>query len=135
MDKGSLKIYFKYVQDVLGIKQIFTKDLDRSEKKSEAITLLVKIEELQTYSTEENNLLQKMISALQLDSQQILIVDSREVAPTAQYLLNLVDHRPTESTTQGTAYTTWSPRRLLKNPNDKKEAWSVMQMLLQQIKP
>lgn len=135
MDESSLKIYFKYVQNVLGIKQIFSKNLPLESASVENITVLISVENLKTYSSSENSLLEKMVSALKLNAKQISIIDAKDPAPTACYGINLVDTISVDKKIDPRLFITWSPRHLLQNPEHKKEAWAVMQSLLLKINP
>ena len=135
MEKSSLKVYFKYVQEVLGIRQIFTKSSSMESAVQENITVLIAVKDLKSYNLEENNLLEKMISALKLTPEQMLIIDRADLAPLSRYRLNLNDEAADSLTTDPSLFNTWSPRHLLQNPGLKKDAWAVMQKLLQKINP
>ncbi len=133
MDESSLKIYFKYVRNVLGIKQIFSKNIPLKSASLENVFVLISVENLKTYNSNENSLLEKMVSALTLDAKQISIMDAKEPAPPDCYRINLVDTINVDQTNDPRLFITWSPRHLLQNPEHKKEAWAVMQSLLKRI--
>ena len=133
MDISSLKLYLNYVQDVLGIKQIFMNSSVLAPMKIRTVTVLIFIENLKTYSLEENTLLEKMISALRLEAQQFLILEEHPAQYFSGYQLYFLDDVTSSVEIKPQEFKTWSPRLLLQKPELKKEAWAVMQSLLQKI--
>lgn len=135
MNMSPLKLYFKYVQDVLGIKQIFSSNSNSAVGNGLLVTVVISIEGLRSYTPEENDLLQKMISALKLGGSQVLSIDDSSDLPPSRFRLHLTDQSQSFNEQPEGVFNTWSPRHLLKNPGHKKEAWTVMQTLLQHINP
>ena len=129
MKNNSFKNYFQYVQDVLGIKNVFFPAKDSNSKN---IELLILVDNLKSYSPEESELLHKMIEALKLDPKKYQIVDSQDSNSKANYQLLLADQVP-QSTESLNCTATYSPRRLLAEPHLKKVAWVAMQSVLKNI--
>lgn len=130
MSKDSFKNYFKYVQDVLGIKQIFIK---HSEVVLPTTQLLITVLNLKTYTREEKSLLDKMITALQYDQKKIIVRDEAEVAEAFKFKLVLTDEVLALENLQENMVVTYSPRKLLQDPALKKITWSAMQSLIQKM--
>lgn len=130
MTSNSVKNYINYVKDVLGIKHLFFISKNPADKK-----LLIVVTDLETYSLEENKLLEKMVSALKLEQADLSIVDHKNLTQfSARYFLKLVDDiTDGEKNSVHTVYT-FSPRALLKNAQLKKKAWADMQEFLLLLK-
>ncbi len=120
--------YLNYVKDVLGIEHLFFIDDQLTAKK-----IVISVVDFNLFSAAERELLEKMISALQLDSKSFIVIDSSDLALyQPEYLLKLssvitTGHSPN-------TVETYSPRLLLTSPELKKTAWSDMQIFLQRIK-
>ena len=65
------KDYFDYVENVLGVKSIMLNPKQNTP-------LLIAVEDLLTYSADEQDLLGKMVGALKIDPAKISIVDMNE---------------------------------------------------------
>ncbi len=130
MKNSSFKNYFLYVQDVLGIKNVF---LPATEPTAVTTELLILVENLESYTPAESELLHKMIEALKLDTSKYQIINSHDDNLKANYQLLLADQVP-QTTDSPNCTTTYSPRRLLAEPNLKKVAWTSMQSVLKKIK-
>ena len=117
--------YFNYIGEVLGIKSILLED---GASATRPIPLLVVVDQLNSYSAEEWELLEKMISALKISKEKIRIIDaSTQSVPRSDRLLILADDpKPSE----GSNVSTYSPRILRLRPEFKKKAWTEMQMLV-----
>ena len=117
--------YFNYIGEVLGIKSILLED---GASATRPIPLLVVVDQLNSYSAEEWELLEKMISALKISKEKIKIIDaSTQSVPRSDRLLILADDpKPSE----GSNVSTYSPRILRLRPEFKKKAWTEMQMLV-----
>ena len=131
MNKSALKNYFKYIQDVLGITQVFNK---KSLLMTPSHQLVIAILDLNNYSFAEKSLLDKMIVALNYDQQRIRVQDITADPGTFNFKLILTDEIGSHENFQENIVITYSPRRLLQEPALKKAAWAAMQMLMQKIK-
>ncbi len=120
--------YLNYAKDVLGIKHLFFIGEQVTLKK-----VVVSVTDLKDFSGPERELLDKMISALNLDSQTTVVIDSNDLVHyKPQFLLKL---SVTVSVDQPVnTIETFSPRLLMDNPGLKKQAWSQMQSFLQLLK-
>ncbi len=126
--KSVIVDYLNYAKDVLGIKHLFFIDEQVTSKK-----VVVSVTDLKDFSEPERALLDKMISALNLDSQTTVVIDSNDlVLYKPQFLLKL---SATVSVDQPVnTIETFSPRLLMDNSGLKKQAWSQMQSFLQLLK-
>ena len=129
--------YFDYVINVLGVKTIYR---DFSEPAAESIPLLVQVEKHQTYSAEESELLEKMLTALKIDFSFISVVGFDQVeglvSNSIQCEYNLIfcdspERFRTQLSVQADQVVTYSPRRLLHEASLKKQAWADLQNLIQ----
>lgn len=127
MSESSRLKYLNYVKDVLGIKHLFFIGEKRLPR------LLIAVENLNSYTVIENELLQKMIAAMALDPKVWTLCAREDIDQhSASFVLALSDallEGPTNATMQ-----TYSPRTLVKHPELKKKAWHDIQELLTQIK-
>jgi len=133
--------YFDYVSTVLGVKSVYiepassqalpqTLTQTASAASKEVIPLLVSVENLEQYSAEERDLLEKMISALKIDLSKIKVCDvalanDYEFAYLIQFSESLSASAHTEN-----VLITHSPRVLLKNPSLKKQVWNEFQAVI-----
>ena len=130
MSSNSIKNYLNYVKDVLGIKHLFL-----TSKILEVKKLLIAVTDLDTYSAEENKLLQKMVAALKLEPADTVIIDIKNLNQhSALYFLKLVDELNNDQSSSSDTVCTFSPRALLKNAQHKKKAWADMQGFLSLFK-
>ena len=130
------------MRDVLGIKNIFFKNsvpatLPASKSESKTTLkenfLLIQVDGLETYSAAETELLKKMTAAFQLTENQIKIADLKDQEQPHQFKLILSDVDSSLPDVESRVAVTYSPRRLLKDSHLKKEAWSIMKLLIQKI--
>lgn len=135
--------YFDYIATVLGVKSIYLEDqLVRASEASQAldgvaarskiyIPLLVTVEELSHYASEEKELLEKMVSALKVDVDKVKVVDATTDINNFEYsfLLKFSDN-PRPAVGLEAVLTTHSPRMLLKNPSLKKQVWNEFQTII-----
>ncbi len=131
MDPNDFKNYLNYLGDVLGIKQIVT---THAAVSSTPLQLLISVSDLSSYTLDETALLEKMITALQLGSISYRVQDDKDAKTPAAYHLVFADEIFEFVTSSQNTTITFSPRKLLRDPNLKKQAWSEMQILLQKIK-
>lgn len=133
MSSHSVEVYFEYVETVLGIKQVLTDriQIDQSQLAQIQTSILICVENLNSYTDSENDLLYKMIAALKLNPESYVVVDQSDRENyLSSFELSLVD-RPRPTTDQ--VIQTYSPRVLLKDAGLKKQAWAEMQKLLQKL--
>ncbi len=128
MAKSGIRDYLNYAKDVLGIRHLFFIGEQAISKK-----VVISVADLKDFSEAEHELLTRMISALNLDSQTTLVIDSDELhLYTPQFLLKLsltiVINQPVN------CVETFSPKLLIANPDLKKQAWLQMQTFLQLMK-
>ena len=122
------KDYFDYVENVLGVKSIML-----SPKQN--IPLLIAVENYTDYSTDENELLQKMIAALKVDSKNISLVDLTEEGGFQPEFTLFLMNQPHDKQAAENSVTTFSPRALLKKAELKKSAWSDLQKVITYFNP
>lgn len=146
--------FFNYVANVLGVKSLY---LDAADMGSANLTtihaavgkpdheanvqipLLIKVEGLSTYLSEEKDLLEKMVAALKIDLNKIKIVDLNaavEISASFEVLfLDEVSSNVVGNTSEATANPnqlfTLSPRLLTKKPQLKKQVWGDLQKVIQ----
>lgn len=129
---SSLQNYINYLVDVLGVKHVF---MDRPANDETLLVnrntvLLVSVENFETYTASELELLNKMLTALQFDMAKIQTVSYSESAPKAPFQLYLLDDIQTQKAHLSHEFVTFSPRVLLKNAALKKQAWGILQRLI-----
>ena len=128
MAKSVIVDYLNYAKDVLGIKHLFFIGTQVTSKK-----VVISVVDLKKFSEPEHELLNKMISALNLDSQTTVVIDACDIQLyMPQFLLKLsltIALDQPENCVE-----TFSPRLLIGNPDLKKHAWSHMQTFLQLLK-
>ena len=122
------KDYFDYVENVLGVKSILL-----SPKQN--IPLLIAVENYTDYSPDENELLQKMIAALKVDSKNISLVDLTEEGGFQPEFTLFLMIQPHDKQAAENSVTTFSPRALLKKTELKKSAWSDLQKVITYFNP
>ncbi|MBC7421257.1 MAG: hypothetical protein H7328_11065 [Bdellovibrio sp.] len=122
--------YIDYVRNVLGVKAIFSNEISE-QITPEEIPLLVRVQDFNSYSAEEKDLLTKMLAALKIPNEYSRTFDLAEnpnvVCKVAVYLTDelksMKDLLPNE-------IHTYSPRVLLHTPALKKAAWDELQKVL-----
>ncbi len=117
--------YLYYLKNVLGLKTVLTKT-------AEPMPLCIYVQDLETYSESEKELLNKMIVATKLIKNDYLIQSFKAAAGTSsdqhinqhvdQICVYLLDQPQADQNDQ-----TYSPRILLKQPELKKTAWEALQ--------
>lgn len=116
--------YFDYVTEVLGIRSILQAPETRG-----AAPLLILVEDFSAYSSEEKDLLAKMISALKLDP-KILRVSEESTGETGDKFTLYFQDKPGAENSAEKMFT-YSPRVLLREPSLKKKAWDDLQKVIQ----
>lgn len=113
-----------YLEKTLGITQI----LNQFETQKPQVDLGFFIEDYLNYTEPELDQLQKIILAMKLNPHQIRCFDLQDLNAnhTAQMTVRFVDdpQNPNE---------TYSPARLLKNPEFKKATWDFLKSILNQL--
>lgn len=126
--------YFSYVENVLGIKSVLLNTTSVDVVEAIQSPLIFLVQDLSDYTDEENELLQKMVAALKIDSQKIQIADARMAEKcTAEFkvsFVNNVEQAKSQLVESSTSLVTHSPRYLLKNPKFKKQAWDDLQKVI-----
>ncbi len=130
--------YIDYVRNVLGVKSIFSNEVAPAAEILK-VSLLVYVQDFNSYSRAEKDLLEKMLAALKIPPNEIQAIDFNEKfqveAKVTAYLTDQVagqltgqfklahDLAPNE-------IHTYSPRVLLNNVALKKAAWAELQKIL-----
>lgn len=129
---SNLQNYINYLADVLGVKQVFITPSvsDGASLVNQNVVLVVLVENFETYSAPELELLNKMLAALQFDQSKIQTVSYSESASKASFQLYLLDDIQTQKAHLSHEFVTFSPRVLLKNAALKKQVWGILQRLI-----
>ena len=122
------KDYFDFVETVLGVKSIMLNPKQNTP-------LLIAVENLSSYTAEEQELLGKMVGALKIDIGKISIVDLSKAQNYQPEFVICFQNQPNEKTSMKNTLTTFSPRALLKKPELKKNAWNDLQKFLTYFNP
>ena len=123
--------YFNYVANVLGIKSLYIEN-STAEMSDVSVPLLIRVEGLSTYSAEESDLLQRMVTALKIDLGRIKIVDAQTTFnSSADFVLDFTDSGTTSLEKTNHYLSTISPRTLVKNSALKKQTWNDLQKIIQ----
>ncbi len=124
----STKDYFDYLENVLGIKTVVNASLSTPISNT---PLLFCVENYASYSTEELDLLNKMISAVKIDPSEWMLVDlSLQKQIQKKVCVLFKDEINADQTDAELTIETFSPRVLLKNPNLKKNTWAELQKVM-----
>jgi hypothetical protein len=129
-----LDAYFDYIENVLGVKQIY---LDTSDYEVISAKLLVLVEQLQSMTVAEKELLEKMIAAMQIDASFIKIVDESQIKNkkfNAEFVLKMLNTQQLPEVQDSQQQVTYSSMILLKQPQLKKEAWAHLQKVIAYFK-
>lgn len=119
--------YFHYVENVLGVKAILLDPAPVDVVR--LVPLLICVENYATYTPEEQDLLAKMVAALKVDLQKIVVVAlADKLNYQSGFSVYLVDSPPEVSNEINVS--TYSPRKLLQKPELKKIAWSDLQKVI-----
>lgn len=123
------KDYFDYVANVLGVKSILLNQ-DPSTVLP-VVPLLICVQDLASYTEAEEELLTKMIAALKIDLSLIKVVDlNQSNLFQFEFAIQFFDDMKLNQSSSSHITATYSPRYLLKNPQDKKIAWDEMQKVI-----
>lgn len=122
------KDYFDFVETVLGVKSIMLNPKQNTP-------LLIAVENLSSYTAEEQDLLGKMVGALKIDIGKISIVELSKAQNYQPEFVICFQNQPNEKTSMKNTLTTFSPRALLKKPELKKNAWNDLQKFLTYFNP
>lgn len=118
--------YFDFVSNVLGVKSILLSQ--STENVLQVVPLLIAVENLNSYTDAENELLSKMIGALKIDQKLIRLVDLKEVSLyQPEFSIHFVEELNQNNVSLANQVMTYAPRSLLKHPEFKKQAWDEMQ--------
>ncbi len=128
------KDYFDYVVNVLGVKSIMLNPLQTSAAEIQNIPLLICVEDFVGYTSEETELLGKMVSALNLDLKLIKVIDLIEIEKfRSEFTVYFLNQIP-KVEPKFNAVNTYSSRALLKNSDYKKTAWNDLQKVIAYFK-
>lgn len=118
--------YLNYLDQVVGVKSVVL-----TTEQTIKIPLLVVVENYKRLTPEEDDLLKKMLSALNLNSAHLLVCDLSERASyQPQFILTLSSQNQGAQTGFKNEVSTYSPSQLIKQPELKKTAWAEMQKLM-----
>jgi ABC-type transporter Mla subunit MlaD len=124
--------YFNYVAEVLGVKALYVEASDRNAAQKTAAPLVVAVENLNNYSADEKDLLEKMVAALKIDLNKIKIIDLQTHSDYKYEFLLMFSENPQAADMENkNTLTTYSPRVLVKNTTLKKQVWSELQKVIQ----
>ncbi len=129
-----LEAYFDYIENVLGVKQIY---LEASEQEVIETKLLVVVEQLQSLTVDEVALLEKMIAAMQIDMSLIKMIDEAKLKNkkyNADFVLKMLNTQQLPQVFEINHQVTYSSAVLLKNPKLKGEAWAHLQKVIAHFK-
>lgn len=129
-----LNAYFDYIENALGVKQIY---LDASEQDVIGAKLLVVVEQLQSMSAVESELLEKMIAAMQIDMSFIKMIDSAQLKNkkyNADFVLKMLNTQQLPIAQTNNEQITYSSAVLVQHPQLKKEAWAHLQKVIAHFK-
>lgn len=128
------KEYLDYVENVLGVKAVLVPEAAPAAVSSAQpeVPLLIAVEALTAYNAAEKELLQKMLAALKLEQVETKVVDRAEAdGLAAGFRVDFLDQpEALRAEASENELTTWSPRRLLRQADFKKQAWSDLQKVI-----
>lgn len=120
------KDFFDFVSNVLGVKNILLSQ--STENVLQVVPLLIAVENLNSYTDGENELLSKMIAALKIDQKLIRLIDLKDTSLyQPEFAIYFVNELGQKTDSQVNQVQTYSPRYLLTHPELKKQAWDEMQ--------
>lgn len=125
MDEEQRKNQIKYLTEVLGIKKIFLEN-EMANKPD----LIVFVENYKALTTSESDLLAKMIEALKLTEQTVMILDLEKQSENtkSKYQIYLVNNpQDWQQKISASSVVTFSPTVLSVKTQLKKEAWTELQ--------
>ena len=119
----------EYLQKTLGVSQILNQNSEQSLSIEPNVDLGFFIEEYQTYTHVEKDLLNKMIQAMKLSENQYQILDLSEKNNSQVNFKMKIEFRnqPTSD------FQTYSPRNLIVNPENKKNTWEFLKKIMSQV--
>jgi hypothetical protein len=119
-DTSKADEFLRYCEEVLGLRQVL---MAQPNEKS----TLVLVSDLVSYNTPELQLLEKMLAAIGIPLADCELRDSNQIAhsSSAAVIFKFSDNPQNDET--------YSPRHLLKNPQDKKEAWAYLKAKQSQV--
>lgn len=125
----------QYLSDTLGLRgylQDMTNLSDLTQSKQvtkKMVSISVYVQDLNSYNSDERELLQKMLMAMKIETAKIAVHDLKDFNPNhVQSILffqmvDVVTHPEDQ---------TYSSRMLIKNPKLKNEAWTFLQKVMKQ---
>ena len=125
-----LSVYFEYVENVLGVKQIY---LDAADQPTIEGDLLVVVQNLNSMPANEKELLEKMVASMQIDLNLIKIIDQSECKNkkiSARFVLTMLNSQQLPIASEPNKQNTYSASVLIKQTQLKKEAWSQLQKVI-----
>ena len=153
MDADSKKNYIDYVTNVLGIRSIIAESVESSleqvehtqtanslSSKLNSISFLFVVENLNTYQSEEAELLNKIVASVKLPPDAFRLVDLQNVEHYERaFTIWMVDHPelyqqklPNKNQTRSeTDLVVFSARILNVKPELKKQVWNDLQKVIQ----
>lgn len=124
--------YFEYLENVLGIKSILLSQMIEEGASIIATELLFCVQNFQTYTEAETDLLSKMIAAVKVDPSRLKICDLQNANQfDTNCLVVFQDEAQAPPIKASLTIQTFSPRLLIKKPELKKQAWTELQKVLQ----
>lgn len=125
-----LSVYFDYIENVLGVKQIY---LDAADQPVIEADLLVLVQNLNSMSEAERDLTDKMIASMKIDLNLIKVLDesdSKNKNINARFILTLLNTQQLPPVSAGDRQVTYSAGVLIKQTQLKKEAWAHLQKVI-----
>lgn len=129
---SDLKNYFDFVSQTLGVNSIFFESIAKSAE-SVNIKIFFAVESFENYNEEEKELLQKMINAVKIPSENYIIGQLQDAQKNSYACVVYFSDRPDSkfiSTDSKIEINTYSPRLLLKSPDLKKATWEDLQKVI-----
>lgn len=124
---SELNEYIKnFLTDTLGLNTILT---ERAKNTSTGKNYIIYVENLNSYNEAESELLTKMIAALKINSEDLVVLDLSQINDNPQEVIMKIFLKDCPETLEET----YSPRELLKNPNLKRKAWEDLKRLLTRL--
>ncbi len=123
------KDYIEYVRNVLGIKMIYATQPEETALLQ--IPLAIYVQDFLNYTTEEKDLLKKMLLAIKMSEKNFVVFDLSESKKViSQMTIYLSDEVNSHQQLAANEVHTYSPRILLKKTALKKAAWDELQKVL-----
>lgn len=124
-----MQAYINYLKNVLGVQQIL-KSTENSTESVQQAKVLVWVENLSTFSEDEQILLNNMLAAMKIPSADLAVYDLKDKSEAliAPIQFDLVIN-PDQSGLQ-----TYSPQALQTNKSLKTAAWAFLQTIIARYK-